>query len=192
MAIEPDVDRWEHGGPPESSSPLKYLTAEVWPLAADEQGIWLLSGEGPWPTDPIHADSSAVAECEWELTQHGAAAVIGPHQSSSREDGPAGIWTHFAVIDCQGPIRATWPDALPVPPKLVKAVGKPPTHAANAAPAEIRLVDVLHHALRHIAFQLSPWGDAELADKLDARWRQHLANWTPELYRLYDRVHESA
>jgi hypothetical protein len=192
MAIEPDVDRWNHGGPPDPSAPLKTYDAEVWPFAADETGIWLLSGEGPWPTPPIHVGTSAPVECEWELTQHGAAAVVGPHQCSTREDWATATLTHYAVIACAGAVRTEWPRAKPVPPKLVQAVGKPPTHAANATPEEIRLVDVLHHTLRAIAFELSPWGNAELADKLDGHWRRHLTAWEPELYRLYDRVHQTA
>lgn len=191
MTAEPNLDLWEHGGPPEPSR-LMHLVGEVFPFAADDTGIWLLSGEGPWVTYPIAEDSSPIAECEWELTTHGAVAVIGPHQSSSRVDGPAGIWTHFAVIECRGPVRATWRHALPVSPRLVDRVGKPPTHPANATPQEVRMVDAFHHALRHLAFQLSEWGDAEIADKLDVNWRRHLAAWRPTLYRLYDRVYESA
>jgi hypothetical protein len=191
MSAEPNLDHWQHGGPPEPSQ-LMHVIGEVFPLAADEAGIWLLSGDYPWSSLPVPADSSPVAECEWELVQHGAVAVLGPHQTSSRVDGAALITTHVAVIACPGPVRASWPQAKPVSPRIAKRVGKPPTHAANKAPEEVRQWDALTHGLRHLAFQLGPAGDATLAEALDGNWGEHLAAWTPTLYQMYDRVHESA
>ena len=55
MAIEPDVDRWNHGGPPDPDK-LMYVIAEAWPLAADTAGIWLLTRDWPLMTEPLGAD----------------------------------------------------------------------------------------------------------------------------------------
>jgi hypothetical protein len=195
MTMLENLDRWQHGGPPEPPR-LMHVVGEVFPFAADRRGIWLLSGTWPWATLPIADDSSPVAACEDELEQRGALAltVIGPHQSSARVDGPAFITTHFAVVACADPVRSRWPQAEPVSPRVLHdpRVGKPPTHPANQAPSEIRMWDALVHSLRHIAFQLSPWGDAELASKLNNHWLRHLTDWEPDLYRLYDRVHSPA
>jgi len=192
MTAEPNLDLWQHGGPPEPSR-LMHVTAEIWPLAADEAGIWLVSGDWPWVTLPFADDTSFNAEFEWALLEHGATAVLGPHGTSCRIDGPAQIDSAVVVVQCRGPVRKSWPQAKPVPvEKIVAEVGKPPTHPANRVPDEVRQWDALVQAIRHLAFQLTPYGDAELADKLDNWWRFHLAGVSPVLFRLYDRVHESA
>ncbi len=182
---------WQHGGPPEPSD-LMHVTAEVWPLAADEQGIWLLSDQWPWPTPPIAADGDPHADLELELIRNQAfvdTALL--HQTSSRVDGPAVVLTYMAVVRCAGSVRSRWPEARPVSQRAAQLVGQPPTHGAAEAP-EVRHWDVLLHGLRHLAFQLGPEGDATLANALDGQWRRHLAVFSPTLYRMYDRVHESA
>ena len=36
---------------------------EIWPVAADPEGVWLLSGVGPWQTRlPVPADSTIHAD----------------------------------------------------------------------------------------------------------------------------------
>lgn len=194
MTIEPDANRWNHGGPPDPDPcDLLHVTGELFPFAADEEGIWMVAGVWPWTTLPIHGTSDPVTECRWELADHVEFdALIGPHQSSSRPDGPVFVTTHFAILDVAGPVPRTWPQAKPVSLRMSRAVGKPPTHPANAAPVEIRMIDALMHSLRHVAFQLSEWGDAEIASKLDRNWRRHMIDWKPELYKMYDRLHESA
>jgi hypothetical protein len=191
MAIEPDVANWNHGGPP-SPSKLMHVIAEAWPLAADTQGIWLLTRDWPLMTEPIGHNGDPHADLELELIRaqmFGATALL--HQTSSRIDRDACILTYMAVIRCHGPVRSQWPDALPVSPKVAGHVGKPPTHGAAEAPV-VRQWDVVLHGLRHLAFQLGPAGDAELARVLDGNWGRHLAAWTPVLYQMYDRVHEAS
>lgn len=192
MTAEPNLDLWQHGGPPEPSS-LMHVTAEIWPVAADERGLWLLSGTWPWASLPFADDTSFNAEFQGELISRGAVAALGPHGTSCRIDGPSLVCAAVAVIDCIGPVRASWPEAEPIPvERIVAEVGKPPTHPANRVPDEIRQWDALVGGLRHLAFQLTPYGDAELADKMNRWLRFHLANAAPVLFRLYDRVHESA
>lgn len=191
MTAETNLGLWQHGGPPEPST-LMHVTAEVWPLAADEQGIWLLSGDWPLVTPPIAADGDPHADLELELIR---AQMLGDtallHQTSSRVDGPSAVLTYMAVIRCQGSVRARWPHARPVSRRVAEVVGKPPTHGAAEAP-EVRHWDVLLHGLRHLAFQLGAAGDATLAAALEGPWGWHLAGFTPTLYRLYDRVHQAS
>lgn len=190
MSIEPDAARWNHGGPPDPAK-LRYLYAEAWPLAADEQGIWLLTRDWPLMTEPIGTQEDPHELLELELIR----AQMYPdlallHQTSSRLERHAGVFTYMAVIRCDGPVRLRWPDALPVSRAAAQVVGKPPTHGAAEAPV-VRHWDVVLHGLRHLAFQLGPAGDATLAEALDGNWGEHLAIWTPVLYEMYSDKHSA-
>src|SRR6266536_6687257 len=105
------------------------IYVEVWPLAADSAGIWLVSGDDAWrPRLPVMGDSEPHFEVEQELSGHGAkhdAALL--HSTSWRVDGPRVILTYVALIQCPGAshVRDRWPNALPVGPGLAEAVGKP-------------------------------------------------------------------
>lgn len=167
--------------PPE----LLHVVAECWPFSADRQGIWLLCREEPLRTEPLTRGATGFDEIKRELRRHRMLAdELVLHQTSSRPEWVAGIWTFVAVIDCDGPVLSRWPDALPMSIKAAEHVGPPPTHAAADAP-DWSYWHVVEHCLRHLAFLLSPWGDAETASKLDENWRRHLGVWTPTLYRMY-------
>ena len=43
------------------------------------------------------------------------------------------------------------------------------------------MADVLLHGLRHLKFQIGPWGDAEIAAAMDRNWRRHLHALKPAL-----------
>lgn len=122
---------------------------EIWPVAADEIGLWLISGSQQWqPRLPVMADNEPHASVEAELSDHGVrddATFL--HSTSWRVDGPFLIVTYLAAIERPGLVRDHWPEALPISVNMAKAVGKPPTHAGNEAPAP-RHVDVLLHGLR--------------------------------------------
>ena len=46
---------------------------EVWPVAADELGIWLISGDDAWRPDlPVMADNEPHFDVELELASHHA------------------------------------------------------------------------------------------------------------------------
>ena len=47
----------EHGQGYEDSGRPMMVVAEVWPVAADELGLWLLSGDGPRPSLPVMDDA---------------------------------------------------------------------------------------------------------------------------------------
>lgn len=176
---------------------LMTVTVEVWPLAADEAGIWLLSGGDAWRYGPVGADSDVHYEAEWLLFREGidpasvsfikipgrpVAKVI--HWTSCRPDGPTIVHTIMAVVEADGYVLETWPNAAPVTSALPAAVGKAPPHGAAEAPVP-RVVDVLLHGLRHLKFLAGPEGDAETAAALDGNMLRHLAPLRPALARMF-------
>src|SRR6266536_5668786 len=133
----------------EPTTPPKVVTVEVWPVAADQRGIWLLSGLGPWPSPPVAQgiDNAEHIAAEIELMQHQARAeTVILHSTSWRSTTVEMVCTFLAVIDCPGrPVRAHWPEALPLDPRVVEVVGSEPTHGA-AEPPVVREIGVLRHA----------------------------------------------
>jgi hypothetical protein len=119
---------------------------EVWPVAADHAGIWLLSGADAWRSAiPLQSDTDPQGEVELLLAGHGVTAPQMLHSTSWRADLPRLILTYIAVIDAGPAVRATWPQALPVSLDLPGAVGKPFPHGPAEAPT-VRAVDVLRPA----------------------------------------------
>lgn len=166
---------------------LMTVRIEIWPLAADEVGIWLLDGPGAWsPVLPVGAGEDLHAEVDLTLALHGVSRddLVMVHSTSWRQEGPAVVHTYVAVVGCSGPIRSHWPRSLPVGQKLAETVGRPDWHDPTAAPTP-RLADVLYHGLRHLAFLLVT--DASNAAALDAagEWRTHLEGLRPTLAGLY-------
>jgi hypothetical protein len=174
------------------SEPMQ-VWVEVWPIAADQAGIWLVSGADAWrPRLPVMADSEPWAEARLELSDHGTALddLLLLHQTSSRVDGPRFVTTHVAVLDVYGePVRARWPEAQPVSLALAEAVGKPPTHGPTEPPSP-RYVDVLYHGLRH--YRLLMDLDAAASAPMPTLLRQHLTGLSPALYAMYDSEHRAA
>ncbi len=160
------------------------IAVEVWPVAADEAGIWLASGGDAWRYGPVMADSDVHFEVQMLLREHGLTlddvAVI--HSTSWRPDGPAVVLTYMAVVKTDGYVLDSWPDAAPVTAALPAAVGKAPPHGAAEVPVP-RVVDVLLHGLRHLRFLLDH--DAETASALDGNWRRHLAPLKPALAAMF-------
>lgn len=175
------------------------VTVEVWPVAADEAGIWLLSGaDGPLRYGPVSADSDVHWEAQKLLFGYdidpgdslflelprstGTVKVI--HWTSCRPDGPTIVHTIMAVVSVPGFVVETWPGAVPVTAALPAAVGKAPPHGAADVPVP-RVVDVLLHGLRHLKFLAGPDGDAETAAALDGNMLRHLAPLRPALARMF-------
>lgn len=161
---------------------------EVWPVAADETGLWLISGVGPWrPALPVQGDGDVHADVELELSMNGLDMSDVPllHSTSWRPDGSSVILTYIAVVRRPGFVRENWPGAEPISPLLPGAVGKPLTHDANEPPIP-RYVDCLLHAIRHLAF-LRDWDSAAFA-VLDRHWLRHLEGLRPALAGMYTDV----
>ena len=180
------------------------VTAEVWPVAADDAGISLISGRDAWRYGPVKADSDVHYEIELLLFQHGidpgdavflklgaGAPRTGTlHMTSGRPDGPTYVLTYMAVVDVSGYVLETWPGAAPITAALPEAVGKAPPHGAAEVPVP-RWVDVPLHGLRHLAFLRDH--DAEVGAALDADWRRHLAPLEPALFTMFsERLREAS
>ena len=167
------------------------VTVEVWPVTADEAGLWLISGGDAWRYGPVVADSDVHYEVESLLADHdlGSDDTAALHSTSWRPDGPSVVLTYMAVITVSGFARVRWAPALPVTPALADAVGKPPTHAAAEAPVP-RYVDVLLHGLRHLKY-LSEH-DATNAAAMGELWKRHLEPFAPALAGLYSQAHQAA
>jgi len=162
------------------------ITVEVWPTAADQAGIWLISGGDALRWGPVMADGDVHYEAEALLRGFGVdlADVAVIHSTSWRPAGPAIVLTYVAVVKVSGYVLETWEDAAPVTAALPAAVGKAPPHRAAEVPIP-RLVDVPLHGLRHLKFLAGPEGDAETAAALDANWLRHLAPLKPALAAMF-------
>ena len=175
---------------------LMTVTVEVWPLAADDAGIWLLSDDDAWRFGPIEATSDVHYEVELLLFQHGidpgdAVFIRVPtdtprtdalHSTSWRPHGPTIVLTYMAVVKAGGYVRERWPAAVPLNAALPEAVGKAPPHGAAEVPVP-RLVDVPLHGLRHLRFLMDY--DAETSAALDENWRRHLVPLEPALFTMF-------
>ena len=167
------------------------VRVEVWPLAADQASLWLLSGDDAWRNGNVPADGDVHFEVVSLLTDHGIwqADTTALHSTSWRPDGPAIVVTYMAVVSVPGFIKDRWPHARPVTREFADAVGKPPTHAAADAPVP-RFCDVLLHGLRHLAYLAER--DQETAEAMGALWREHLAPLEPVLATMYSERHVAA
>lgn len=163
------------------------VRVEVWPLAADSSGIWLLSGDDAWRSIAVPSDSEPHHEVSLVLATHGHlehTAMI--HSTSWRTDGPAVVLTYIAVITCPDVALDLARQAQPVSPELLAAVGPAPTHSAIEAPAP-RYIDVLVHGIRHLRYLLDH--DATTAAALDDRWRAALTPLRPAIAAMYSQAH---
>ena len=160
---------------------------EIWPLAADENGIWLLSGGDAWRSGPIPADSEPLFEVKLLVSEHDSRMKLDViHSTSWRTDGPAVILTWIGIARANGLVIDKWPSALPITAEMFRKVGNPITHAADEPPTP-RDIDVLMHAIRHLRF-LRDTDESTRGAMTDA-WRQHLSTWEPALSGMYSEPH---
>jgi hypothetical protein len=166
------------------------VRVEVWPVSADQVGLWLVSGSDAWRSDAIRQDSDPHTTVENLLKEHGVTADIKLiHSTSWRAEETSVILTYVAVIGCTHLALDHWPDAKPISPALPEAVGKPIEVKADEAPIP-RYIDVLMHGLRHLQFLLQTDSSARAA--LCGTWRDHLAAFRPALAGMYDHEHGEA
>jgi hypothetical protein len=157
------------------------VRVEVWPLGADYEGIWLLSGEDAWRSGNVTSDS----EPHWEIERLLEVADLKPvlvHSTSWRMDEQAVVLTYVAVPKVADYVLADYPNARPVTRQLQILVGRPPRHSAVEPPAP-RYVDVLLHALRHLRFLRDT--DAHVSRQLGGHWWMNLEPLEPELMAMY-------
>jgi len=183
----------EHGQGYDTSGRPMVTEVEVWPLAADQTGIWLLEPTGPWPSEVVTDDMEPHDFVRLVLDQHGAPADLFHATSWRIEHDPVSGRnyqrnTYMAVIACEGLVPAEWPDALPVTTLFAEEVGPAPTHGPTEAPT-VPWSHVLLHGLRHLRFLLTT--DATVAAALTEAWGWHLASFDAAIARMYQQVHEA-
>jgi hypothetical protein len=171
--------------------------AEIWPLAVDDLGIWLISGRDAWRTAPVPSGSGADFEAKLELFAYGIGRQHVPwmHSTSWRDELPRLIVTYAAWVRPAGLdlVRGTWRNAMPLTAEAAAAVGPALPHAP-AQPPEPTYWHVLMHALRHMKWLSDPANDATSAATLasDARWARHLTPFQPELARMFTQPYQPA
>lgn len=157
---------------------------EVWPVAADEVSLWLVSGNDAWRAGPVMADNEPHSEVEYAITEHMLLDDVALlHSTSWRVEGPRVILTYMAVVRSSDLVRETWPSAMPIDLDLVDAVGKPLSYKPSEPPTP-RHIDVLMHGLRHLRFLLDT--DSVNAAAMDQYLQRHLARLNPAFAAMYD------
>jgi hypothetical protein len=167
------------------------IMVEVWPLAADEAGIWLVSGGEAWCTNtPVQSDSDPHGDVELLLAMRGAGPdTVLLHSTSWRTDLPRLVVTYVAVVNAGPAVRVRWPLALPVSLEFAGQV-RPKPHGPAERPTDVADDAVLVHAVRHLAWlrETDPGATASLDDV----WRAHLSGLRPALAGLYSVEHSAA
>jgi hypothetical protein len=137
---------------------------EVWPVAVDETGLWLVSGEDALRSDgPVTSDTGPRGQVRtellprldvpaWELPR----VLVALASTAEPRVEERGLITFVAFLRSDGPVRDYWPNAHPI---------------TTDSPA------LLLDALRWVR----DLGDAELDRDgierpvvLDEAWRSHL------------------
>ncbi|GII01727.1 hypothetical protein Pta02_37350 [Planobispora takensis] len=157
---------------------------EVWPVAADEIGLWLVSGLDAWRSGNVPYDTGPREEVQLILDQQNVGDSLRVIHSTSwrAEDGHV-VLTYIAALNAPGLARQNWADATPISPELASSVGRPVPTPATGEPTP-RHIDVLLHGLRHFRFLTLTDGPAR--DALGELWRQHLEAFAPALSGMYE------
>lgn len=163
-----------------------HVHVEVWPLAADDAGIWLLSGLDAWRSGPVPHDLSPRDEVDHVLAEKDLQSSLDLiHSTSWRAELGHILLTYIAVVHTDRLVRDRWPTATPVSPALADAVGKPTPTEATGEPAP-RYIDVLMHGIRHLRFLELTDSPARKALRRSPAWRTHLEAWAPALSGMYE------
>ena len=157
---------------------------EIWPIAADEVGLWLVSGDDCWRGGPVMADNEPHSEVEYAISEHMLLDDVALlHSTSWRVDGPHVVLTYMAIVRSTDLVRETWPSAMPINLDLAEAVGKPLGYEPSKPPTP-RHIDVLMHGLRHLRFLMST--DSVNAAAMDEYTQQHLTKLDPAFATMYN------
>ncbi|WP_219504692.1 hypothetical protein [Nonomuraea ceibae] len=160
------------------------VRVEVWPVIADEIGLWLASGLDAWRSGNVSYDLGPRDEVQYILDKHEIGERLQViHSTSWRAENGHVILTYIAAIHCPDLARKSWPEAAPISPDLAVEVGKPTPTPPTGEPVP-RYIDVLLHGLRHFRFLTLTDGPAREA--LGDRWRQYLQAFAPALSGMYE------
>jgi hypothetical protein len=159
------------------------VRVELWPVAADETGIWLLDSDA-WRSDAIPADSEPHGEIELLAYRHQPTTEFPMYHSTSwRPEQTSVTLSYIGVAKLDQPlVLDQWPDAKPISAALMTAVGRPTAVQPNEAPLP-RHIDVLLHGIRHLRFLMDT--DEPARAILSNDWRRHLAMLEPSLSGMY-------
>lgn len=161
-----------------------HVHVEIWPVAADSVGLWLISGTEPWRSGPVPQDLGPRDEAQIVLDEHEVANSLHViHSTSWRAERGHIMLTYIAAIKVSDLVREEWPAAVPVAPELAANVGKPAPTSPTGEPIP-RYIDVLLHGIRHLRFLT--YTDSPAREALGAQWRQHLELWEPALSGMYE------
>lgn len=166
------------------------VRVEIYPLAADEGGLWSLGGlRTVTPELVVMADSEPHAEVELAMARFGLTTddVVALHSTSWRAEGTSVVLTYMAVVNLDRPARERFPQALPVTLEASGKAGKPIPHHPAEAPTP-RYIDVLLHGIRHLHWLIEH--DAPFAAVLNDHWRRALAPLKDLLAGLYSDPYE--
>ncbi|MFC7650295.1 hypothetical protein ACFQX6_65735 [Streptosporangium lutulentum] len=163
------------------------VKVEVWPVAADKFGIWLVSPEGDaWRSEPITSDTEPHKTVEHLLdARHEFNRVRLLHSTSWRTEQDSIVLTYIAVLGGHGSheyVPDIWPQARPLSLGLAEQVGKPIPHGPTEPPTP-RYIDVLMHGVRHLRFLMDT--DVHAKAGLDDCWQTHLYMLQPTLAGMY-------
>lgn len=179
-------------------------TIEVFPVAATDQGVWLLSGSEPWVDDAgVASDSNPWWDFEALLRAHGirpspadlqaenlqVTAVLS-HQTSNRWDRTGRVSGQVNTFMSVLPDDVLLPGSRPVSLQAVQLMGRPLTHASTDLPVVITGADVLLHGLRHL-WHLVMFDATARAD-MPPKLARHLEVLRPALAGLYEQAHQRA
>ncbi len=163
---------------------------ELWTLAADDAGIWLVSGGDAWRSARIDADSFVQSEVELLAAEYAPGVRLQvTHSTSWRQDRSGLVVTYVAIAEAPEFVQDRWPDALPLTTEVLAEVGKPHPHAPNGAPMP-RRIDVLVHAVRHLRFLRDM--DVPTSAAMDSNWKRHLEPFEPALACMFDEPYLAA
>ncbi len=133
----------------DNPAPPAAASAEVWLLAADGAGLWLLE-PAPRVSRPASGEGGLDGAVAQLLTAPELGGSVRLVRSTSWRPNDEGVrFSYVAALQVDGEVARTWPQAQRVA-DLARAAG--PTLAGPAVgPAKPRSTDVLLHAVRSLA-----------------------------------------
>lgn len=164
---------------------------EVWGVAADRHGLWLVSGHGDdvgadaWrPGMHLGADEDVHHSVELVLAQFARRKPEVIHSSSWRQDPDGGglILTYMTVFRPVGRVLSSWPTAHPITADLAALVDKPWAHGPVDKPLP-RWFDVLWHGIGHLRWLNEH--NSTVHEALPGYWQAPLAEFTPTIAGMY-------
>ena len=153
----------------EVGGPVQAEVFVVW-LNGDELELTGPCGAAPWLIE-LEATDHPV-ETVARLVRENVGEPLLVHSTSWRHDGDAVILSFIAVIDARS--VGTMESGRIPRADLARS-------AATAAPSTIDDLQVIEHALRHLAWLAVD--DPVVSAELSPRWREVLADYVPEPFR---------